>query len=141
MPWYVSLAWNSGVYVCGKACPLNVIGRFAGDGYVVIGSEDGQLRLYSDRSLSRANTAVPGLGAPITSVDVTFDGKWVLATTDKYLMVVKTTYKVIHNVPHRVAARSDNSPCLSHSCVTPLAHLRVRTQASALAGVRACVRL
>lgn len=64
---------------------------------MVIGSEDGQLRLYSDRSLSRANTAVPGLGAPITSVDVTFDGKWVLATTDKYLMVVKTTYKVIHN--------------------------------------------
>jgi hypothetical protein len=67
---------------------------FAGDGYVVIGSDDGQLRLYSDRSLSRANTAIPGLGAPITSVDVTFDGKWVLATTDKYLMVVKTTYKV-----------------------------------------------
>eukprot|EP00884_Botryococcus_braunii_P014703 jgi/Botrbrau1/23233/Bobra.0041s0071.2 len=65
----------------------------SGDGYVVIGSEDGQLRLYSDRSLSRANTAIPGLGAPITSVDVTFDGKWVLATTDKYLMVVKTTYK------------------------------------------------
>lgn len=62
----------------------------------MIGSEDGQLRFYSERSLTRANTAIPGLGAPITAVDVTYDGKWVLATTDKYLMVVKTTYKVLY---------------------------------------------
>jgi hypothetical protein len=40
-----------------------------------------------------AKTAIPGLGAPITSVDVTYDGKWVLATTDKYVMVVKTTFR------------------------------------------------
>ena len=65
-----------------------------GDGYIVVGSNDGQIRLYSDKSLSRANTAIPGLGAPITAVDVTYDGKWVLATTNNYLMVVKTTYKV-----------------------------------------------
>ena len=44
--------------------------------------------------MTRANTAIPGLGAPITAVDVTFDGKWVLATTNKYLMVVKTVFKV-----------------------------------------------
>ena len=31
--------------------------------------------------------------SPITHVDVTFDGKWVLATTDQYLMLVKTTFK------------------------------------------------
>lgn len=66
----------------------------AGQGYVVIGSDDGQIRLYSERSLTRANTAIPGLGGPITAVDVTYDGKWVLATTKNYLMVVKTTYKV-----------------------------------------------
>ena len=65
----------------------------AGDGYVVVGSADGQIRLYSERTLTRANTAIPGLGAPITAVDVTFDGKWVLATTATYLMVVLTTYK------------------------------------------------
>lgn len=59
----------------------------------MVGSDDGQIRLYSDKSLTRANTAIPGLGAPITAVDVTFDGKWVLATTANYLMVVKTTYK------------------------------------------------
>jgi hypothetical protein len=65
----------------------------SGDGYVVVGSEDGQIRLYSEKTLTRANTAIPGLGAPITSVDVTYDGKWVLATTNNYLMVVKTVFK------------------------------------------------
>jgi hypothetical protein len=43
--------------------------------------------------LLQAKTSIPGLGAPITSIDVTHDGKWVLATTDRYLMVVKTTYE------------------------------------------------
>ena len=54
----------------------------------------GQIRLYNGKQFTRANTAVPGLGAPITSVDVTYDGKWILATTKSYLMVVKTIYKV-----------------------------------------------
>lgn len=35
---------------------------------------------------------IPGLGKPITSVDVTYDGAYILATTDDYVMVVKTTY-------------------------------------------------
>ena len=60
---------------------------------MVVGSQDGQVRLYSERTLTRANTAIPGLGAPITAVDVTYDGKWVLATTATYLMVVLTVYK------------------------------------------------
>ena len=67
----------------------------AGDGYVVVGSQDGQIRLYNGKQFTRANTAVPGLGAPITSVDVTYDGKWILATTKSYLMVVKSIYKVL----------------------------------------------
>lgn len=59
---------------------------------MVVGSDTGTIRLYSDKSLSRANTAIPGLGAPVTSVDVTYDGQWVAATTRNYLMVVKTSY-------------------------------------------------
>jgi len=51
------------------------------------------VRLYSSNTLTMAKTAIPGLGAPITNVDVTYDGKWVLATTDKYVMVVKTTFR------------------------------------------------
>ena len=69
---------------------------------MVVGAEDGQIRLYSERTLTRANTAIPGLGAPITAVDVTYDGKWVLATTDAYIMVVKTTYKVLTYHTHHV---------------------------------------
>ena len=38
------------------------------------------------------NKQIPGLGKPITAVDVTYDGAYILATTDDYLMVVKTTY-------------------------------------------------
>ena len=64
----------------------------AGDGSCVVGSADGQVRLYSDRSLTRAATSLPGLGAAVTSVDVTFDGRWALATTAKYLMVLKTSW-------------------------------------------------
>ena len=64
----------------------------AGDGSCVVGSADGQVRLFSDRSLTRAATSLPGLGAAVTSVDVTFDGKWALATTAKYLMVLKTSW-------------------------------------------------
>ena len=55
--------------------------------------QDGKIRLYSSKSLTRANTSIPGLGSPITAIDVTYDGKWVLATTDKYLMLVRTSYE------------------------------------------------
>ena len=73
---------------CGS-CP-------AGDGYVAVGSTDVQVRLYnnaSDKSLNRASTSIPGLGLPITAIDITFDGKWVIATTKSYLMVVKTVFR------------------------------------------------
>jgi hypothetical protein len=42
--------------------------------------------------LLQAKTSIPGLGKPITAVDVTYDGRWILATTDDYLMVVKTCF-------------------------------------------------
>ncbi|PRW60455.1 CYPRO4-like [Chlorella sorokiniana] len=65
----------------------------SGDGYVVVGADDGKVRLYSEKTLTQAKTSIPGMGLPITNVDVTYDGKWVLATTRNYLMVIKTTYK------------------------------------------------
>ncbi len=63
---------------------------------MAVGSQDGQVRLYnnaSDKSLNRASTAIPGLGLPITDIDITYDGKWVIATTKAYLMVVKTVFR------------------------------------------------
>ncbi|EPS57429.1 hypothetical protein M569_17387, partial [Genlisea aurea] len=64
----------------------------AGDGSVVVGSLDGKIRLYSTSSMRQAKTAFPGLGSPITHVDVTYDGKWVLGTTDSYLVVICTLF-------------------------------------------------
>ncbi|CAL1389488.1 unnamed protein product [Linum trigynum] len=63
-----------------------------GDGSIVVGSLDGKIRLYSRRSLRQAKTAFPGLGSPITHVDVTYDGKWVLGTTDTYLILICTLF-------------------------------------------------
>lgn len=65
----------------------------SGDGYVVVGAGDGKLRLYSESTLSQAKTSIPSLGSPITAVDVTYDGHWIVATTPHFLMVVKTTYR------------------------------------------------
>jgi WD40 repeat protein len=59
-----------------------------GDGSIVVGSLDGKIRLYSTNSMRQAKTAFPGLGSPITHVDVTFDGKWILGTTDTYLILI-----------------------------------------------------
>ncbi|XP_058221061.1 protein CYPRO4-like [Rhododendron vialii] len=59
-----------------------------GDGSIVVGSIDGKIRLYSTNSMRQAKTAFPGLGSPITHVDVTFDGKWILGTTDTYLILI-----------------------------------------------------
>ncbi|KAF3446661.1 hypothetical protein FNV43_RR11841 [Rhamnella rubrinervis] len=63
-----------------------------GDGSIVIGSLDGKIRLYSNNSMRQAKTAFPGLGSPITHVDVTYDGKWILGTTDTYLILVCTIF-------------------------------------------------
>ncbi|KAJ9175322.1 hypothetical protein P3X46_013887 [Hevea brasiliensis] len=63
-----------------------------GDGSIVVGSLDGKIRLYSRTSMRQAKTAFPGLGSPITQVDVTYDGKWVLGTTDTYLILICTLF-------------------------------------------------
>lgn len=71
----------------------------SGDGYVAVGSKDGRVRLYgskkgmADFEFKQAVTSVPGLGLAITAIDVTFDGRYVVATTDKYLLVLQTTFK------------------------------------------------
>lgn len=63
-----------------------------GDGSIVVGSLDGKIRLYSINSMRQAKTAFPGLGSPIKHVDVTFDGKWILGTTDTYLILICTLF-------------------------------------------------
>lgn len=64
----------------------------SGDGHIVVGSMDGKVRLYSNKSMKQAKTSFPSFGKAITSVDVTFDSHYVLATTDKYILVFDTSY-------------------------------------------------
>ena len=64
-----------------------------GSGDVVVGGRDGKVRLYSQSALGQAKTSFPGIGAPITHIDVSYDGKWILATTDGYLMLLSTTFR------------------------------------------------
>ncbi|KAF6262618.1 VID27 cytoplasmic protein-domain-containing protein [Scenedesmus sp. NREL 46B-D3] len=65
----------------------------SGEGHVVVGSADGQVRLYISNTLKQAKNVFSGLGKPITAIDVTFDGRWILATTDNYLLVIMADYK------------------------------------------------
>nr|CAD1825578.1 unnamed protein product [Ananas comosus var. bracteatus] len=63
-----------------------------GDGSIVVGSIDGKIRLYSKNSMRMAKTAFPGLGSPITHVDVTFDGKWILDCGSKIAEAYSTGF-------------------------------------------------
>lgn len=59
------------------------------EGGLAIGSLSGEIRLYKEVG-SNAKTLLPGLGDPIRSVDMSYDGKWVLATTQTYLLLIST---------------------------------------------------
>ncbi len=62
-----------------------------GSGNVAVTSSKGEIRLYNDIS-KRAKSLIPGLGDPITAIDVTEDGVWIVATTKTYLLVIKTEF-------------------------------------------------
>ncbi|CAI5463864.1 unnamed protein product [Closterium sp. Yama58-4] len=64
-----------------------------GDGCVAVGSRDGKIRLYSTTSMRQAKTTFQGLGGAITHIDVTYDGRWVIATTDKKLILICTGFR------------------------------------------------
>lgn len=55
---------------------VRILCMHAGNGYVAVGARDGKIRLYPGAKMDRAaSTSIPGLGAPITAIDVTFDGE------------------------------------------------------------------
>lgn len=60
-----------------------------GDGHLVVGSEKGAIRLFTKVG-QRAKTELPGLGDATTGMDTTEDGKWILATTQRYIMLIPT---------------------------------------------------
>ncbi|KAH6606058.1 vid27 family [Trichoderma cornu-damae] len=56
-------------------------------GYIAVASNKGDIRLF-DRLGIRAKTQLPALGDPIIGMDVSADGRWILATTKNYLLLV-----------------------------------------------------
>ncbi|KAG9394149.1 Vacuolar import/degradation, Vid27-related [Carpediemonas membranifera] len=60
------------------------------EGNLVIGTAKGEVKLFNAYD-KRAKTNYPGTGDAIIGVDVTKDGKWVLATTKRYVMLLSTS--------------------------------------------------
>ena len=58
-------------------------------GKIAVVSEKGDIRLF-DSIGKNAKTALPPLGDPIIGVDVTADGRWIVATTKSYLLLIDT---------------------------------------------------
>lgn len=61
-------------------------------GYIAVASNKGDIRMF-DRLGINAKTALPALGDPIIGLDVSADGRWVLATTRTYLLLIDSLQK------------------------------------------------
>ncbi|EEQ88444.1 vacuolar import and degradation protein 27 [Blastomyces dermatitidis ER-3] len=61
-------------------------------GYVAVASNKGDIRMF-DKFGVRAKTHIPALGEPIIGLDVSADGRWVLATCRTYLLLVDSLQK------------------------------------------------
>jgi len=59
------------------------------DGKLAVASEKGDIRLF-DTIGKNAKTALPPLGDPILGIDVTASGRWIVATTKSYLLLIDT---------------------------------------------------
>ncbi|RYP70282.1 hypothetical protein DL769_005027 [Monosporascus sp. CRB-8-3] len=61
-------------------------------GYIAVASNKGDVRLF-DRLGINAKTHIPALGEPIIGLDVSADGRWVLATCRTYLLLIDALQK------------------------------------------------
>lgn len=62
------------------------------NGMVAIATKDGSIKLY-DAVGKNAKTALPPLGDPIVSLDVTLNGRFMVATCNKYLLLIDLKIK------------------------------------------------
>ena len=61
-------------------------------GYIAVASNKGDIRMF-DRLGINAKTALPALGDPIIGIDTSADGRWILATTRTYLLLIDALQK------------------------------------------------
>jgi len=60
-----------------------------GSGKLAVAGDKGDIRLF-DSIGKNAKTALPALGDPILGIDVSGDGRWIVATTKTYLLLIDT---------------------------------------------------
>jgi hypothetical protein len=98
-------------------------------GKLAVASAKGDIRLF-DAIGKNAKTALPPLGDPIIGIDVTADGRWIVATTKTYLLLINTLigegrYKgslgfdrsfpaSAKPMPHRLQLRSEHVAYMDH---------------------------
>lgn len=75
-------------YAAGTRARLEAVAT-TGAGHIAAASTNGDIRLF-DAIGKNAKTHLPGLGDRIIGIDVTEDGNFVLATTEKYLLLIDT---------------------------------------------------
>ncbi|KAI1431055.1 VID27 cytoplasmic protein [Xylaria sp. CBS 124048] len=61
-------------------------------GHIAVASNKGDIRLF-DRLGINAKTHIPALGEPIIGLDVSADGRWILATCRTYLLLIDALQK------------------------------------------------
>ncbi|GMM37771.1 Vid27 protein [Saccharomycopsis crataegensis] len=61
-------------------------------GNIAVASKDGEIKLF-DRLGINAKTRLPGLGEEIRGLDVSADGRWVLATCSTFLLLIDAQIK------------------------------------------------
>ncbi|KAL9020699.1 MAG: hypothetical protein Q9185_002015 [Variospora sp. 1 TL-2023] len=61
-------------------------------GYIAVASDKGDIRMFDKLGL-RAKSALPALGDPITGLDVSADGRWILATCRTYILLIDALQK------------------------------------------------
>lgn len=64
-------------------------GATTGNGELAVASKKGDIRLFNKLD-KRAKTLLPGFGDPIIGIDVTENGKYILATCKTYLLLICT---------------------------------------------------
>jgi len=78
-------------------------------GHLAIGTDKGEIKMFSQTQfdtskryagsddplgpVARSRTTLPGIGDPVIGVDVTKDGKWIVATCKQYLMIIPAELK------------------------------------------------
>ena len=61
-------------------------------GYIAVASNKGDIRMF-DRLGIQAKTLIPALGEAIIGLDVSADGRWILATCRTYLLLIDALQK------------------------------------------------